>query len=123
MKRKLKVALACNIKLDHSNDLEAEFDEPETIEALKKAFLSGGYEPYVIQADDCFAENVKKIKPDIVFNIAEGRYGRSREGQIPAILEYLNIPFVGSDALALGLGLDKTLTKRLALSAGVPTPA
>lgn len=121
--KKLKVVISCNIKRETQDDAEAEFDEPGTIEAIKAAIEKGGYEAVVLEADADFSRKIQELKPDIVFNIAEGLYGRSREAQIPAILEYLGIPFVGSDAVALGVALDKDLTKRLAKSAGVSIPS
>ncbi|MCI2068404.1 MAG: ATP-grasp domain-containing protein [Bacilli bacterium] len=123
MDKKLKVALVCNIKRNRQDDTEAEFDEMETIEALKKAISKGGFEVLVIEAQGDFLASIQKANPDIVFNISEGLHGRSREGQIPSMLEYLKIPFVGSDAVTLGVALDKTLTKRLVQTVGVKTPA
>ena len=58
---------------------------------------------------------------DIVFNIAEGYYGRAREAQIPALLEMLQIPYAGSDPVALGIALDKVMTKQMMKSEGIPT--
>jgi D-alanine-D-alanine ligase len=58
---------------------------------------------------------------DIVFNFSEGIYGRSREAQVPAILEAFRIPYVGSDPLTLALCLDKAMTKRLWRLEGLPT--
>ena len=49
-------------------------------------------------------------------------YGRSREAQVPALLEAYNIPFTFSDPLTLALCLDKSMTKKLAREAGIPTP-
>jgi D-alanine-D-alanine ligase len=37
-------------------------------------------------------------------------------------LEFLNIPYTGSDPLTLSLTLDKSMAKRVAMSAGIPTP-
>ena len=54
-----------------------------------------------------------ELKPDIVFNIAEGANGISREAQIPALLEMLQIPYTGSDALTLATCLDKARTKEI----------
>ena len=60
---------------------------------------------------------------DFVFNIAEGRGSlRSREAQVPAVLEMLNIPYSGSDPLTLAATLDKPLAKQIVGSAGVSTP-
>jgi D-alanine-D-alanine ligase len=60
---------------------------------------------------------------DIVFNIAEGRGSyRSREAQIPSILEMLDIPYTGSDPQCLAVCLDKPVTKKLVAAEGVVTP-
>jgi len=41
---------------------------------------------------------------------------------VPTLLELHQVPYVGSDPLALSLGLDKAIAKRLAIASGVPTP-
>ena len=48
-----------------------------------------------------------------MFNIAEGLHGVSREAQIPAMLEFLQIPYLGSDPLTLALCLDKARAKEV----------
>jgi len=53
------------------------------------------------------------LKPDIVFNFAEGLTGVNRESHIPAILEMLQIPYLGSDPLTLGICLDKSRAKEI----------
>jgi len=118
----LRVGIACNIKIDRTSDMQAEFDEPETVEAISSALRRGGFTPLVLEATTDFPEKLKAQQPDIVFNIAEGVSGRSREAQIPAILDYYGVPYVGSDAAALAVALDKAMTKRLAESVGVKTP-
>jgi D-alanine-D-alanine ligase len=71
-----------------------------------------------------FLEAILREKVDFVFNISEGRGNyRSREAQVPSLLEMLNIPYSGSDPACLAISLDKPLTKKLAVTAGVPTPA
>ncbi len=67
-------------------------------------------------------EDLKSFRPDLAFNIAEGREGPQRESIVPAVLDYLAIPYTGSDGVSLGVSLNKAMTKRLALKAGVPTP-
>jgi len=62
------------------------------------------------------------LTPDIVFNIAEGWNGVSREAQIPAMLEMLGIPYTGSDALTLAICLDKSRTKEILSFHNIPTP-
>jgi D-alanine-D-alanine ligase len=58
---------------------------------------------------------------DVAFNIAEGRKGRYRESQIPALLELMDIEFTGSEAGSLAVCHDKALAKRLVSQAGVGT--
>lgn len=58
----------------------------------------------------------------MVFNIAEGLYGVSREAQVPSLLEMLRIPYTGSDPLTLAVCLDKSRAKEILSYYGVPTP-
>jgi len=67
----------------------------------------------IIEADEYAYEKFKDLKPDIVFNIAEGLNGVNRESQMPALLDMLRIPYTGSDALTLGICLDKARTKEI----------
>jgi D-alanine-D-alanine ligase len=90
----------------------AEWDTWETINALKDA-IEVFHNVTLIEADDNAYEKFKLSKPDIVFNIAEGFNNSSRESQIPAMLDMLNIPYTGSDALTLGICLDKARTKEI----------
>ena len=120
--RRMRAGIACNIKTNHSSEEQAEFDEPETIAAIQNALEKAGFEAVVLEASDSFPHKLEAEKPDIVFNIAEGKTGRNREAQVPAILEYYGIPYTGSDAAALSVSLDKALTKQIARSCGVLTP-
>ena len=90
----------------------AEWDTWETINALKVA-IEVFHHVTLIEADNNAFEKFKQSKPDIVFNIAEGFNNLSRESQIPAMLDMLNIPYTGSDALTLGICLDKARTKEI----------
>ncbi len=65
---------------------------------------------------------LREMRPDFVFNIAEGEGGRCREAHVPALLEMLGIPYLGSDPLTLCVTLDKAVAKRLVSSEGFPTP-
>ena len=60
-------------------------------------------------------------KWDLVFNIAEGLRGRSREAQVPAICELYNINYTFSDPLVCAATLDKAVAKRLVRDAGLYT--
>ncbi len=95
-----------------SADAFAEWDTIDTIHAVRDA-LSLRHSVSLIEADEHAYESLRTSRPDIVFNIAEGRFGASREAQIPAMLEMLNIPYTGSDPLTLGICLDKSRAKEI----------
>lgn len=59
---------------------------------------------------------------DLIFNLAEGVWGRSREAQVPAVCELFNQPYTFSDPLTCALALDKALAKRVVRDRGLPTP-
>src|SRR5690606_22491419 len=44
------------------------------------------------------------------------------DGRIQAVLEYLNIPYTGSDVQASALAMDKLRSKQLWRGVGLPTP-
>ncbi len=101
-------------------DLYAEWDEPATIDAVERALSTVG-RVYRLEADASFAAKLALIRPDYVFNIAEGLYGPNREGHVPAICEFLGVPYHASDPLTLGLALDKRRAKEILAYHGVPT--
>jgi D-alanine-D-alanine ligase len=101
-------------------DLYCEWDEPATIDAVEHALSSVG-QVYRLEANHSFPARLALIRPDFVFNIAEGLYGPNREGHVPAICEFLGIPCHASDALTLGLALDKRRAKEVLSYHGVPT--
>ncbi len=101
-------------------DLYAEWDEPETVDAVEHALASLG-EVIRLEANREFPARLLTERPDFVFNIAEGLYGPNREGHVPAICEFLGVPCHASDPLALSLTLHKGRTKEILSYYGVPT--
>lgn len=103
------------------NDLYAEWDDIHTIRAVEAA-LAKRHRVSLVNADlDAFAA-FRTLRPDLVFNIAEGLNGASREAQVPAMLDMLGIPYTGSDPVTLGLCLDKRRTKEILSWHQIPTP-
>jgi len=104
-------------------DAFEEYDSPETVEALAAAINSHGHEVLKLGGGPAFLRDILQQKPDMVFNIAEGLGNfRSREAQVPSVLEMLDIPYSGSDPLTLAICLEKPLTKQMVADAGVATP-
>jgi D-alanine-D-alanine ligase len=103
-----------------TSDRFAEWDGPETIDAVAEALSACG-KVIRLEADDDFPAKLRAAKPDIVFNIAEGLHGVNREAHVPAICEFFGIPYSGSDPFTLSLCLDKARTKETLAFHGVPT--
>jgi D-alanine-D-alanine ligase len=100
----------------------AEFDSPETVEAIETALRRMGYLTDRIGHVRALADRlVAGDRWDLVFNIAEGLKGRSREAQVPALLEAFDVLYTLSDPLTHAVGLDKAMAKRIVRDAGVKT--
>jgi len=110
-----------NYNTEINQDTFAEWDTEETINAVRDA-LALYHNVTLVEADNDAFETFRELNPDIVFNIAEGFNGISREAQIPAMLEFLNIPYTGSDPVTLGICLDKSRTKEILSYYKIPTP-
>jgi D-alanine-D-alanine ligase len=104
-----------------ARDEFAEWDSPATIAAVEAALSKIG-KVVRIEATEEFPERLRAIRPDIVFNIAEGFHGVNRESHVPAICEFFGIPYSGSDPFTLTLCLDKARTKETLSFHGIPTP-
>lgn len=102
-------------------DFYAECDSMETINAVHDA-LAVNNDVVLIEADENCYGKFRAERPDIVFNIAEGIYGAAREAHIPCMLEYLRIPYTGSDPLTLAICLDKQRTKEVLHYYNIPMP-
>ena len=101
----------------------AEFDSDETIAAIEEAIRSLGHRTdRVGSARALAARLVAGDRWDLVFNVAEGLGGRSREAQVPALLELYGIGYTFSDPLVSAATLDKAVAKRLVREAGLATP-
>lgn len=115
-KASLRIGLAFNMKRIDSHggdDREAEYDAPETIQALGRAIESHGHVVVPLEATPDFPRALLAANVDVVFNVAEGMAGRSREAQVPSLCELLGVPYTGSDSATLSICLDKSLAKRL----------
>jgi len=105
-------------------DADTEWDSEETIALLEEAIRSLGHEVVRLGGGREIIRLSARgaLQVDLVFNICEGRDGRSREAQVPAILELLEIPYTGSDPLTMSASLDKGIAKRLLRDRNVSTP-
>src|SRR2546423_8607443 len=101
------------------SDVYAEWDSAETIDAVASALSTYG-DVIRLEATSDFPERLRAANPDIVFNIAEGLHGPNREAHVPAICEFLDIPYSGSDPFTLSLCLHKARAKDVLTTRGIP---
>jgi D-alanine-D-alanine ligase len=84
--------------------------------------LSTKYEVEKIIADEKITEQLLKSEINLAFPLTTGIKGESRQSQIPAILEMLGIPYIGSGVLGHALALDKSVAKKIFDYHQVATP-
>lgn len=124
----MRIGITYDLQADYlaegmSEEQAAEFDRPDTIEAIELALRGLGFVTDRIG-------NIRRLagrlvagdRWDMVFNIAEGVRGFGREAQVPALLDAYHIPYTFSDPLVLSLTLHKGMTKRVVRDLGIPTP-
>lgn len=124
----MRVALLANLKKNAptwpnmSPDRWDDLDSEETIQAILEALAAGGHEATFLEGDVSLYDSLRKLKPEICFNICEGHFGNAREAVVPALLDTMRVPYTGSDVLTLALALDKPMTKRILAYHKLPTP-
>ena len=102
------------------DDAFAEWDSATTIDAVASALSTYGT-VVRLEATPDFPERLRAERPDLVFNIAEGLHGTNREAHVPAICEFFDVPYSGSDPFTLSLCLHKAKTKDFLSAHGIPT--
>jgi D-alanine-D-alanine ligase len=106
-----------------SEEETAEFDAPETIDAIETALIAAGHTVERIGGIANLTRSLAAgIRWDLVFNYAEGLAGFAREAQVPALLDAFNIPYTFSDGLVMALTLHKGFTKHVVRDLGIATP-
>lgn len=124
----MRIALVYDLRDDYralgfSEEEIAEFDSVDTIDRLDSALTALGCEVVRVGRGQALAARLAAGERfDLVFSIAEGLRGRSREAQVPALCELFDQPYLFSDPLTMAASLDKAVAKRLVAASGVPTP-
>ncbi|EQD51891.1 protein containing D-alanine--D-alanine ligase, partial [mine drainage metagenome] len=105
-----------------SEEETAEFDRPETIDAIATGLYALGHETRRIGGIRDLTRALGRGESfDLVFNLAEGLGGTARESQVPALLDAFGIPYTFSGPLTLALALHKAITKTIVREQGVAT--
>ncbi|WIF95700.1 D-alanine--D-alanine ligase family protein [Caminicella sporogenes] len=104
--------------------IESKYEDEQKNSTLNsvKEVLEKKYEVEIYKADESLMLKLKENRPDLVFNLSSGIVGESRQSQVPAILEMLQIPYTGSGILTHSLALHKGIAKKIFMQNQVPTP-
>ncbi|MGC8739699.1 MAG: D-alanine--D-alanine ligase family protein [Candidatus Hydrogenedens sp.] len=73
-------------------------------------------EKRILKTEEALAE-LKRIGIHVIFNALHGAFGE--DGRIQGLLEWLHIPFTGSDCSACALAMNKVRSKAVAKIAGI----
>ena len=82
---------------------------------IKKKYITKICEP-----DGNFIKNLRKYKPNIVFNALHGRYGE--DGYVQAVLESEKIKYTHSGVLSSSIAIDKEISKKIFIKNKILTP-
>lgn len=133
----MKVAVIYNKREVHPSDVINLFGpqtkeryNPKTVELVASCLEKGGHNVRVLEGNINVAEELQNFmprvmageRPGMVFNMAYGIQGQSRYTHVPAMLEMLGVPYVGSGPQAHAVALDKILAKIVFQQHGLPTP-
>ncbi len=98
----------------------------EEYEQLAKRLTKKGIDAYPLNIKDdinILLDDLRKNKPDVIFNFIELYNDDSRmEMNVVGLLELLGVPYTGAPAIALANCQNKALAKRMLNSVGIRTP-
>jgi D-alanine-D-alanine ligase len=123
----LQVGLCYDLKGDYlaagfTPEQVMEFDNEETLLGLEDALGRLGHSSARIGRGRELARRLAAGERwDLVLNIAEGVWGRSREAQVPALCELFDQAYTFADPLTCAATLDKEVAKRLVRDHGLAT--
>jgi D-alanine-D-alanine ligase len=89
-------------------------------EQVLQALRALGHDSAMVDFGPDCGEQLRRIAPDLVFPTLHGPLGE--DGTAAAVLELLELPYVGSGVLAGALAMNKAAAKRVMIAEGLPTP-
>ena len=116
---------------DHWRQMEAEVaawkvDEPEMEYQIADALRHKGHEVWLAGVHDDvqpMIDKLEELKPDLVFNAAEGFHGDAQlDYLIPALVQAEGHRFTGSSPLGLLVSRNKAMSKKILSYNGVKVP-
>jgi D-alanine-D-alanine ligase len=89
-------------------------------QGVLQALQASGVNAHAFDPAERDLSELKREGFDRCFIALHGRYGE--DGTVQGALELLGIPYTGSGVMASSIAMDKTMTKRVWLAEGLPTP-
>ncbi|MFC1761663.1 P1 family peptidase [Planctomycetota bacterium] len=120
----MRITVAYNLRTAF-NESDAELLSPEDVDRIVTALTELKHQVALVEVSgkpNDIVERLLESEPDLIFNVAEGTVGSSREAFYPGLFEQLGIPFTGGNASLLHLNLDKQLAKTVVSNRGIAVP-
>jgi len=120
----MRITIAYNLRIDDT-EATAELLTEADINRIYETISSLQHTVTVVEVSgkpNAVIERLIESEPDLIFNLAEGTIGSSREAFYPGLYEQMGIPFTGGNASLLHLNLDKHLAKTVLSSHGISVP-
>ena len=92
----------------------------DTGNQVAKELRKNGYKIKISEPDKFLLSNIKKFKPNIIFNALHGQFGE--DGYIQSILEKFKIPYTHSGVVASSIAMDKEISKKIFIKNKIITP-
>jgi D-alanine-D-alanine ligase len=89
-------------------------------QGVLQALRTAGVDAHAFDPADRDLGDLKREGFDRCFIALHGRYGE--DGTVQGALELMGLPYTGSGVMASSIAMDKTMTKRVWLAEGLPTP-
>lgn len=133
----MKVSLIYNENKIDPNDVinvfgmtTKEHYSKQAVERVARALEKGGHTVKVIEGDIHLANELREFMPKVVsgetpgmvFNMAYGIQGQNRYTHVPAMMEMLGIPYIGSGPAGHAIVQDKVMTKIVLQKNKISTP-
>lgn len=120
----MRITVAYNLRTEDTEE-HAELLSQEDVDRICDALNQLKHKVTPVEVSGKPNDVVNRLlasEPDLIFNVAEGTIGSSREAFFPGLYEQLGIPFTGGNASLLHMNLDKHLAKTVVASRGIAVP-
>ena len=87
---------------------------------VAKELKKNNYKVNVSEPDWNLEKNIKKFRPDVIFNALHGQFGE--DGYIQTILENFKIPYTHSGIISSSIAMDKEISKKIFIRNKIKTP-